>query len=161
MERYAYQILTSNNNMIANLLKDEFDEILVDEFQDTNEIQNEIVNLISKGNNTFRVGDVKQSIYRFRKAKPSIMRNLMNNSNYKLISLKNNYRSKENIVNFTNNTFSKLNINGFSDKYEEIDAVNIGLDSPKEYKLINYFLWFKEVEDFKYKDNDLNLFQVK
>ncbi len=157
MERYAYQILTSNNNMIANLLKDEFDEILVDEFQDTNEIQNEIVNLISKGNNTFRVGDVKQSIYRFRKAKPSIMRNLMNNSNYKLISLKNNYRSKENIVNFTNNTFSKLmNINGFSDKYEEIDTVNIGLDSQKEYKPNTItFYGLKEVEDFKYKDNDL------
>ncbi|NLC97059.1 MAG: UvrD-helicase domain-containing protein [Erysipelotrichaceae bacterium] len=142
MEKYAYKILTSNNNMIANQLKQEYDEILIDEFQDTNEIQNEIVKLISKGNNTFRVGDVKQSIYRFRKAKPAIMRDLMNDTDYKLISLKNNYRSKENIVAFTNSLFSKLmNIEGFNDKYLEIDTVNIGLDSQKDYKenTINFY----------------------
>ncbi len=159
MEQYAYKILSSNNNMISERLKLEYDEILVDEFQDTNEIQNQIVNLISKGNNTFRVGDIKQSIYRFRKAKPSIMRDLMNNPNYQLISLKNNYRSKENIVTFTNTLFSKLmNIDGFSDKYEDIDTVDIGVESQLDYKknsIIFYAL--KKLES----DSELNNNQLK
>ena len=50
-----------------------FDEILIDEYQDTNNLQNVIFNAISKDNsNLFIVGDVKQSIYRFRQAKPEI-----------------------------------------------------------------------------------------
>ena len=134
MEHFAYDILKSNNQMVANILKNEFDEILIDEFQDTNEIQNEIINLIAKENNVFRVGDVKQSIYRFRKAKPSIMRNMMLDKNFKVISLKNNYRSKENIVNFTNYLFNKImNIDGFNDTYKDIDNVSIGTDAQKLY----------------------------
>ena len=70
MERYAYDILCANNYTVAHILQDSFDEIMVDEFQDTSDLQNAIIDMISNGHNVFRVGDVKQSIFRFRQAKP-------------------------------------------------------------------------------------------
>ncbi len=58
---------------VRRILRDEFTEIMVDEYQDTNEVQNVLFNALSKdGNNLFLVGDVKQSIYRFRLADPTI-----------------------------------------------------------------------------------------
>ncbi len=157
MEHFAYDILKANDEMIAKVVKEEYDEILIDEFQDTNEIQNEIINLIAKENNVFRVGDVKQSIYRFRKAKPSIMQKMMNDERYKLISLKNNYRSKENIVLFTNHLFNKImNVEGFIDSYKEIDKVSIGLDKQKEYRknTIAFYALIND-NDSQYADNEL------
>ena len=160
MEHFAYDILTSNNNMIANQIKEEYDEIYVDEFQDTNDIQNEIVNLISR-NNVFRVGDVKQSIYRFRKAKPQIMRGIMNDESYERISLKHNYRSQEYIVDFTNFVFERLmNVNNFSDTYTEIDHVHTGSDKQKIRKgnLIKFYS-LPDIKDFgESNDEDLMSF---
>ena len=58
-EHYAYQILTMNNNKVANEFKKKIKEIMIDEFQDTNDIQFEMASLISN-NNLFLVGDIKQ-----------------------------------------------------------------------------------------------------
>lgn len=129
MEKLAYEIVVADDNRVANLLKQDFDEILVDEFQDTNTIQNQIVELISQGNNVFRVGDVKQSIYRFRQAKPSIMRKLMNDSDTFNISLGYNYRSNQRIVEFNNELFKVcMNISGFKDTYRQVDEVKPGTE---------------------------------
>ena len=57
---------------ISQEIKNKFDEIMVDEYQDTNGVQEAIFKAISKGDNLFMVGDVKQSIYGFRNAQPSI-----------------------------------------------------------------------------------------
>ena len=57
---------------IAEKLKDKFEEIAIDEYQDSNLIQEYILTSISKGNNIFMVGDVKQSIYKFRQARPEL-----------------------------------------------------------------------------------------
>lgn len=81
---------------------------MVDEYQDTNEIQDEIIQLISNGSNVFRVGDVKQSIYRFRGAKPSIMQNLMEIEDYETIHFMFNYRSTGKIVAYTNTLFQNI-----------------------------------------------------
>ena len=127
MERFAYQILQKNNGSVASIIRNSLDEILVDEFQDTSELQNAIITCISNGHNVFRVGDVKQSIYRFRQAKPELMRSLMHDPNTKQITLRHNYRSKDSIVTFTNLLFSKvMNINGCQDTYTQLDAVSIG-----------------------------------
>lgn len=56
----------------AEEIRDRYAEVLVDEYQDVNEVQERILNLVSKGNNLFLVGDVKQSIYRFRLADPGL-----------------------------------------------------------------------------------------
>ena len=127
MERFAYEILQKNNGSVASILQDSLDEILVDEFQDTSELQNAIITCISNGHNVFRVGDVKQSIYRFRQAKPELMRSLMHDPDTHQITLRHNYRSKDSIVTFTNLLFSKImNIDGCQDTYTELDAVSIG-----------------------------------
>lgn len=150
MERYAYQILLQDDFRIAKLYRELFKEILVDEFQDTSELQNEIICLISNGNNVFRVGDVKQSIYRFRKAKPEIMRSLMVDSTTKQINLAFNYRSNHSIVSFTNDLFDKLmNVEGCKDSYRSIDHVQAGteqqhsFDSPVEF----YALHTKDIDE--------------
>ncbi len=70
-EHLTVQLL--ENGEVRRLLRDQFTEIMVDEYQDTNEVQNVLFNALSKeGENLFLVGDVKQSIYRFRLADPTI-----------------------------------------------------------------------------------------
>ncbi|MCI5774070.1 MAG: UvrD-helicase domain-containing protein [Erysipelotrichaceae bacterium] len=135
MEHYALAILKANNNLISKQISQNYEEIMVDEFQDTNEIQNEVINLLSNGHNVFRVGDIKQSIYRFRKAKPSLMRDLSHDPNTKQIHLSYNYRSKENIVEFNNCLYDVcMNIEGCEDSYQEADNVKVGVDSQKQIK---------------------------
>ncbi|MEG0239681.1 MAG: UvrD-helicase domain-containing protein [Anaerorhabdus sp.] len=150
MEKFAYEILLSDNHRIAKIYQQTFKEILVDEFQDTSELQNEIICHISNGYNVFRVGDVKQSIYRFRKAKPEIMRNLMVDPNTKQINLAYNYRSNHSIVSYTNDLFERLmNVDGCQDSYRDIDHVQAGteqqrsFDSPVEF----YALHPKEMDE--------------
>jgi len=82
IEHFCLEILGENINgkiiekEAALKLKEDFYEVLVDEYQDTNNVQETIINLISKqslgAENLFMVGDVKQSIYRFRQANPEI-----------------------------------------------------------------------------------------
>lgn len=75
VEHFALQILTTNadeNNHVCQKYKEKFEEIMIDEYQDSNLVQENILNSISKGNNIFMVGDVKQSIYKFRQACPEL-----------------------------------------------------------------------------------------
>lgn len=133
MERYAFDILNANDQTVAKILRDSFDEIMVDEFQDTSDLQNAIIDRISNGHNVFRVGDVKQSIYRFRQAKPSLMRDLMNDPNTKQITLRHNFRSMRSIVEFSNHLFLTLmNIEGCANSYTELDTVSIGSSRQEE-----------------------------
>ena len=79
---------------------------MIDEFQDTNDTQYTIASLIAK-DNLFLVGDIKQSIYRFRGAKPEIMERLLKDPSFKIIHIQNNYRSKANLVALNNALFDK------------------------------------------------------
>lgn len=135
MEQFAYQILKVHDGIVAKKYRDKFSEIMVDEFQDTNTIQDKIIRCISKENNVFRVGDIKQSIYKFRGAKPQIMRNLIVNQDEQseVIYLSNNYRSKEAIVEFNNALFDKLmNVEGLLGEYSNKDWVQTGVSTQKE-----------------------------
>ncbi len=132
MEHLALRILKAHDGFVANKYKQHFFEIMVDEFQDSNAIQDELVSLICKENNVFRVGDIKQSIYGFRHATPDIMRSLIQNKSEfdEIIYLSSNYRSKKSIVDFNNALFNKLmNIRGFSSSFIKQDATTTGLDS--------------------------------
>ena len=133
MEFYAWQILSANEDAIAKLYRQTFEEVMVDEFQDTSLLQNAMLEKLAKPGTLFRVGDVKQSIYRFRQAKPALMRALRKDQNEESIVLKHNYRSKQTIVDWNNLLFTRLmNIGGFKDTYTKEDEVTIGATYQEE-----------------------------
>ena len=104
MEHLCLELLNDNES-IANAYKEKYEEILIDEYQDSNLIQEFILNKISNGH-MFMVGDVKQSIYRFRQARPELFlekyetytEDLESASPTKKILLFKNFRSNENLI---------------------------------------------------------------
>ena len=132
MERYALEILNANDQAVSKLYRSRLKEVMVDEFQDTSVLQNEIIKLLAVPGTIFRVGDVKQSIYRFRQAKPSLMRSLMDDPDTLQITLEHNYRSMDTIVNYCNRLFQRLmNTEGCQDSYLERDTVTVGTERQK------------------------------
>lgn len=103
--------LLKNNDDVRNTLKNNFNEIMVDEYQDTSDIQETFINLI-ENNNVYMVGDIKQSIYRFRNANPYIFKNkydnYKNNNNGYKIDLKKNFRSRTEVLNNINEIFDLI-----------------------------------------------------
>ncbi|HNX14364.1 MAG TPA: UvrD-helicase domain-containing protein [Oscillospiraceae bacterium] len=100
---------------LAKQVAGKFDEIMIDEFQDINELQFAIFTAISSGNNLFMVGDMKQSIYRFRNASPQVFHRVSKRSKNAetggtdvLIPLTKNYRSENAVINAVNFVFSQL-----------------------------------------------------
>lgn len=111
---------------LADRLSAEFEEILVDEYQDTNEAQDLLFAYLSNGHNLFTVGDVKQSIYRFRLAMPNIFNsrrklytdyNPNDNEKSSKIILDKNFRSSKGICEYVNFIFSKV----MSERVGELD----------------------------------------
>lgn len=107
---------TYTKTPLANELSNNFAEILIDEFQDTNEAQDTLFSVISANNeNKFMVGDVKQSIYRFRQAMPEIFMGykdsfeIYKDNNYPaVINLDKNFRSRQGILEGINFIFNNL-----------------------------------------------------
>ena len=123
MEHLAIAIL--KHEEASQYYKNKFKHIFVDEFQDTNPVQEELIQLIRRDNNTFLVGDIKQCIYQFRLADPSIFQRRQNSyrqvdsneveigaaderlqqDNGVVINLNANFRSKAPIIDFVNGIF--------------------------------------------------------
>ena len=103
--------LVKENVIVKEELKSSFKEIMIDEYQDTNDLQEILINLISD-NNVYMVGDIKQSIYRFRNANPDIFKEKYNKySNHiggEKIDLNKNFRSREEVLNNINLLFNKV-----------------------------------------------------
>lgn len=132
-EHFAIEILSDDS--VSDELKKRYYEIMVDEYQDTNEIQDYIFSRISRGNNLFTVGDVKQSIYRFRHAKPSIftqrIKNGAQNANSEVIYLNRNFRSSANVARTVNLIFSFIMNDDVSDiDYKSTDMLIPKCDEP-------------------------------
>ena len=101
--------VVEENSDIREEIKNSFNEILIDEYQDTSDTQERFISLIAN-NNTYMVGDIKQSIYRFRNANPYIFKNKYDmyskrNNGIKIDLLK-NFRSREEVLNNINLLFS-------------------------------------------------------
>ena len=100
--------IVKENPKICDEIKNNFNEIMVDEYQDTSDLQEEFISLI-ENNNVYTVGDVKQSIYRFRNANPDIFRNKYNSYSNKVggekIDLLDNFRSRQEVVDGINLIF--------------------------------------------------------
>ena len=107
---YAIE-LVKNNTEIREEIKNNLNEIMIDEYQDTNDVQEEFIAYISN-NNVYMVGDIKQSIYRFRNANPYIFKNKYDsyskNINGIKIDLNKNFRSREEVINNINLMFDKI-----------------------------------------------------
>jgi len=145
LEEMALSILTSNasSNEATQYYQRLFKEILIDEFQDTNSMQETIMKTIARDNNLFMVGDVKQSIYRFRSAEPDIFQNKYKQyqllENGELINLNANFRSRREILDFINYIFFQLMDEDvfeitYDEKasliYKQTDYLNVPLNEP-------------------------------
>ncbi len=105
--------ILQENEVLRKVYQTQYFEVMVDEYQDTNHLQEAMLRLLSNGKNSFMVGDVKQSIYGFRLADPSLFMSKYEayqqpDADGKLIRLKENFRSYPEIINFTNQIFEHL-----------------------------------------------------
>ena len=118
LERYTYNCLWNDGSRtdIAENLSFRFSEIYIDEYQDVNALQDKIFEAISKPNNRFMVGDIKQSIYGFRSARPEIFAKMK--ASYPPLSesmgdtasifMSSNFRCDKGVVDFTNEIFDRM-----------------------------------------------------
>ncbi|QQK81916.1 helicase-exonuclease AddAB subunit AddA [Salicibibacter cibi] len=144
LEHLTLQILREGNthqpSAVALAYRDYFTEILTDEYQDTNRVQEAILHLLSNGRNRFMVGDVKQSIYRFRLAEPSLF--LEKQQSYETLStedvgniesegirvdLAENFRSRKQVIDGVNYVFKQAMDETIGDvHYDESQALRYG-----------------------------------
>ena len=153
MEHFAYQLL--QDSMIKEEMYNKYQMILVDEFQDTNELQEKIIASFCHENNVFRVGDIKQSIYGFRQANPKIMQAWMEKKKQKKPSflLQENYRSNASVIEFNNDFYSKIMNNELlGEQFKDIDIANVGtkgqMESP-QYPVRFLYTEYKDEEGNK------------
>ena len=169
IEHYALEILVKEEkgkyipSNIAKEIQEKFEEIAIDEYQDSNLVQEYILNSISKGNNIFMVGDIKQSIYRFRQARPELFLEKYRNyskiedepnnkieeqEEYKKVAQKvatqmchrkvqlfKNFRSRDEVLALTNWVFEQIMSEKLGDvEYNEDEFLNLGADYPENNK---------------------------
>ncbi len=115
LEHFALKILVQKNSeptAAARELAAGFVQVMTDEYQDSNDIQELILESVSGKCNRFMVGDIKQSIYGFRHAKPEIFAGKYteynNSGESESIDLHNNYRSRKQVIDTVNHVFGKL-----------------------------------------------------
>ena len=139
IEHFALQILLrkdENGNYVktevAKKYEERFEEIAIDEYQDSNDVQESILKAVSNGNNIFMVGDVKQSIYKFRQARPELFidkyeKYSLNTKNEygEKIKLYKNFRSRKNILDITNLLFENIMSKDFGEiEYNNEEYLN-------------------------------------
>ena len=139
VEHYALKILLKGDGTpseIAKKYQEKFEEIAIDEYQDSNLVQEYILTSISRGNNVFMVGDVKQSIYKFRQARPELF--LEKYKNYKTKNIKTdaedlkiqlfkNFRSRKEVLDFSNEIFENIMSEELGElNYTKEEFLNLG-----------------------------------
>ena len=146
IEHFALKILLKEENgqifpsEVAKRYQEKYVEIAIDEYQDSNLVQEYILNSIAKQNNIFMVGDVKQSIYKFRQAMPELFLQKYNQYKNKeqktetdnlKIQLFKNFRSRDNVLQFTNSIFQAIMSHLLGEiEYDQEEYLNLGADYP-------------------------------
>ncbi len=159
--------LLKEHQSVCDELKNYYNEILVDEYQDTNDLQEEFINLISN-NNVYMVGDIKQSIYGFRNANPDIFRHKYNkysqNDGGIKIDLLANFRSRSEVIDVINEIFTRImdedigNANYRVDhlmQFGNQDYVENKAEQNYDLEILNY-----QNEDKKYKNAEIEAFII-
>jgi ATP-dependent helicase/nuclease subunit A len=143
LEHYALKLLQNEELGVAAALRERFFEILVDEYQDINEVQETLLRLLTNGHNRFMVGDIKQSIYRFRLAEPSLF--LAKFEDYgqgnggRRIDLNKNFRSQAGVLAGVNFIFAQL-MSGGNLEINYDDAAVLHCGRPELEQLANEFI---------------------
>lgn len=146
IEHFALRILVDEQTLepteTAREFSKHFEEIMIDEYQDSNQVQEDILTAISREHqgvgNMFMVGDVKQSIYRFRMARPELFMEKYNtytsdDSGHQRIDLHKNFRSRDEVLEFTNDIFYKIMAADLGNvQYDDDAALYPGASYPKE-----------------------------
>ena len=150
IEHYALNILVKKDEEgnyigteVAKKYQEKFEEIAIDEYQDSNLVQEYILTTVSRGNNIFMVGDVKQSIYKFRQARPELFLDKYRRYSElgeqseigRKIQLFENFRSRKNILDITNLVF------------EDIMSVKLGDIEYDEKEFLNQGAKYQETEE--------------
>ncbi len=134
LERFAYQLLCKGDDKARNLadeIAEEYNEIYIDEYQDTNSLQDDIFSAIAR-NNRFMVGDIKQSIYRFRSAEPEIFSHYRSifeditdkedvGNNGKAVFMSENFRCDKPVINLSNDVSDYMFFNSDGIPYVKKD----------------------------------------
>lgn len=137
VERYAYETLYNPDGSLTEVafeLRSKFDAVYVDEYQDVNGLQGKVFAAISREDNRFMVGDIKQSIYGFRSARPEIFAEMKEtypplgcdgDYPYASIFMSQNFRCDRNVVDFVNGIFDRMfGLVGDSIGYREGDRLD-------------------------------------
>lgn len=165
LEQHSLKVL--KNPTILEEIRNKYEYVFVDEYQDINGVQEEILTLISKNNNRFMVGDVKQSIYRFRLCDPEIF--LEKYGNYskdklkgELVLLNANFRSKSGILEFVNAIFDRVMTEDFGGvNYKKEARLNTGSEEQKDDKK-RVELLFADTSKLETKEEqELEVYSVK
>ncbi|MDR2660514.1 MAG: helicase-exonuclease AddAB subunit AddA [Lactobacillaceae bacterium] len=159
LERYALNLV--ENKEVQSLIREQYVEVMVDEFQDINPLQEKIIEDVA-GDHLFAIGDIKQSIYRFRQAEPELFNNrfknyLLPDSNNKALQLSDNFRSTRDILDFSNLIFDYI----MDEKIGGVDYKNDGHDlrfgnknKAKIDSQVQFLLSFSDKNDEQSEEND-------
>ena len=138
LEHYALRLLQDASLGVAAELQARFHEVMVDEYQDINQVQETLLAALSRSDNRFMVGDIKQSIYRFRLAEPGLFLQKFNDYGRGIggqrIDLNRNFRSQPGVLAGVNFIFSRLMTGGSTEiVYDEAAMLSPGrTDLPEE-----------------------------
>ena len=129
LEHMALALLRQDE--VASAVRARYRYVFVDEYQDTSDVQEELVSRIARADNRFMVGDVKQSIYRFRQAEPALFLNCYRRygagDGGRLIALTRNFRSRPAILELTNRVFERAMNGGDAEiEYDALSRLNPG-----------------------------------
>ncbi len=176
IEHLAFNLLVKKDedgryvpSNISTNLRNKFIEVYTDEYQDTSYIQEAILESIATGNNRFMVGDIKQSIYRFRQAMPEIFNNKYDkfigqennefekSSDCKII-LAQNFRSRVNVIDSINYIFERIMSKENGDcNYDGLEKLKFGATLYKENEDVNYKTEFNIIDLSKIEDLNSNI----
>ena len=158
--------LLKENPLICEELKNKYKEILIDEYQDTNDLQDIFISLIAN-NNLYMVGDIKQSIYRFRNANPNIFKSKYEDYSKNVsglkIDLNKNFRSRREVIDNINLIFNLImdeEVGGAN--YLETHQMQFGLTSYDSVNKENYAMEVLNYNplDKKFSDTEIEIFIV-
>ena len=165
ISKMAISIVKDNKEVLLEL-KNSFHEILVDEYQDTSDLQELFISLISN-NNVYMVGDIKQSIYRFRNANPNLFKekyvNYSNHLGGLKIDLVKNFRSREetlNNINYIFNSIMDLEMGGadYSNSHQMVFGNTLYTENKKDNQDYNFEIYNYELTDKTYSKDEVEAF---